>query len=257
MSNFFQDVLQNVDQVQEDLLGPDYNYWKQIKTPSEMGMSGSGNISTLSRNISGLINYVELLVAGGGGASKVSGPMGNKFFLKTGGKCKDINSGRDVDRHIYVNNVPDGQIPFISQGLGGMQFSNFEGLVPGALSDLNVMNPFGIFQAFMMGNKPDCQPLTMETIDANNNKSQETQFVASVDIKNMSPCWFPNRTNPLTNQACRQALTSIEQAYADKSSFAIHPEIPDGILPKLFYASVGGLGIYLLYKLMAKQSKKL
>ena len=46
----------------------------------------------------------------GGGASKVNGPMGNKFFLKTGAKCKDTQSGKKVDRFMYVNNVPDGQI---------------------------------------------------------------------------------------------------------------------------------------------------
>jgi hypothetical protein len=248
MANFFQDVLKNVDAVQQDLLGPDYEYWKQVRTPGELGMSGSGNISALSRDIAGLVDYVEVLVGGGGGASKVNGPMGNKFFLKTGAKCKDVQSGKKVDRFMYVNNVPDGTIPFISQGLGGMTFPSFKGLVPGALGDLNVLNPFAIFQSFMMGNYPDCQPLTMQTIDANNNSSQQTQYVATVDIRNMNPCWFSNNRNPITGAACQQAFQNMI-----KETGTIDAELPDGIVPRLFLASVGGLSLYLLYKLMHRK----
>jgi hypothetical protein len=194
------------------------------------------------------VDYVEVLVGGGGGASKVNGPMGNKFFLKTGAKCKDVQSGKKVDRFMYVNNVPDGTIPFISQGLGGMTFPSFKGLVPGALGDLNVLNPFAIFQSFMMGNYPDCQPLTMQTIDANNNSSQQTQYVATVDIRNMNPCWFSNNRNPITGAACQQAFQNMI-----KETGTIDAELPDGIVPRLFLASVGGLSLYLLYKLMHRK----
>ena len=248
MANFFQDVLKNVDAVQEDLLGPDYEYWKQVRTPSEIGMSGKGSISALSRNVAGLVDYVEVLVGGGGGASKVNGPMGNKFFLKTGAKCKDKQSGKKVDRFMYVNNVPDGSIPFISQGLGGMTFPSFRGLVPGALGDLDVLNPFAIFQAFMMGNYPECQPLTMETIDANNNKSQQTQYVATADVRNMNPCWFNNNRNPVSGAACQQAFQNM---FNDDGS--ISADFPQGLLPKLFLTGVSGLSLFILYKLMTRK----
>lgn len=246
MSNIFQSAMGDLNQLQQDLLGPDYEYWKQVRTPSELGMSGDGNLRALSRNVTGLVDYVQVLVAGGGGASKVNGPMGNKFFLKTGAKCKDKNTGHKVDRFVYVNNVPDGQIPFISQGLGGMSFSNFQGLVPGALGDLNVLNPFAMFQAFMMGNFPNCEPLTMETIDANNTKSQQTQYVATVDIKNMNPCWFQNERNPVTGNSCRRAFQSMIEEKLNNQ------QIPSGIVPTLFFAGASGLSLYLLYKLMKK-----
>jgi hypothetical protein len=74
------------------------------------------------------------------------------------------------DRYIYIDNIPDGSIPFISQGLG-MNFSEFRGLIPGAMGDLSVLNPFTIMQSFLSGSTPPCQKLTMETIDNNNNKS--------------------------------------------------------------------------------------
>ena len=93
MSNFFKDAQKNVKQLEEDLLGPDYKYFKFIKSPEEMGMSANGSLGTLANDIGGLIGYVELLVAGGGNASKVNGPLGNKFFLETGAKCTDLASG--------------------------------------------------------------------------------------------------------------------------------------------------------------------
>ena len=85
--NFFDKALKDVDNLEQELLGPDYKYFKQINTPSEIGMSSEGSISTLTYDIVGLINYVKLLAEGGGSASKVDGPLGNKFFLRTGAKC--------------------------------------------------------------------------------------------------------------------------------------------------------------------------
>ena len=109
MSNFFQEVLADAKSVEQEILGPDYEYWKQIKSPSEMGMSTNGSISTIASDVAGLINYVELLVTGTGGASKTGGPLGNKFFLKTPATCKDKASGEIVDRYkgTYVEEVLD------------------------------------------------------------------------------------------------------------------------------------------------------
>ena len=81
---------------------------------------------SLARNINGLINYVDLLVAGSGRGSKTGGPMGNKFFLKPV-QNEDIATDKKVDRYIYVNNVPDGNIPLLV--IRGVSFSNFRGLI--------------------------------------------------------------------------------------------------------------------------------
>ena len=62
MSNFFEDVLDDAKNVEQQILGPDYEYWKQIKSPSQLGMSAKGSISTIAKDVDGLINYVELLV---------------------------------------------------------------------------------------------------------------------------------------------------------------------------------------------------
>jgi len=243
MSNFFEEVLDDAKGVEESILGPDYEYWKQIKSPSQMGMSTNGSISTIAKDVGGLINYVELLVTGGGGASKTGRPLGDKFFLKTAATCKDKSSGDVVDRYVYVNNVPDGSIPFIS-GASGMNFSEFEGLVPGTLSNLSAMNPMLIFQAFMSGSQPDCQEITLETIDVDNNSSRETRHVTVTDIQNMNPCSFSNG-NPITKEPCREGFSGKNCAKA-----------PNDILVKLFYASLGMVGIYMLIHIMKRIKEK-
>lgn len=243
--NFFEDVLDDAKNVEERILGPDYKYWKQIKSPQQMGMSTEGSISTIAKDVGGLINYVEVLVTGGGSASSTGRPLGNKFFLKTAATCKD-KSGQIVDRYMYVNNVPDGDIPFISSAMGA-NFSDFEGLVPGTLGNVAAINPMLIFQAFMAGSQPECQEITLETIDVNNNSSNETRHVATMDLKNMNPCSFkPNfGGNPVTGEPCVEAFTNRKRS-----------KVPDDFLVKLFYASLGVLGVYILIHVMKRLKER-
>ena len=240
MSNLFEEVLTNAKATEEKYIGPDYPYYKYIRTTAEMGMSDEGSMKALGNDIDGLKNYVELLVSGSGNASTTGQPLGNKFFLKTGGKCVDTSTGQDVDRYIYINNVPVGNVPFISNGLG-VNFTEFKGLIPGTISNLNAFNPMEMFQAFLAGSKPDCQEISLETIDIYNNKSTESHFVTLFDIQNMDPCIFPDKTNPKTKDQCRETfsnLTVTESKYDN--------------LTKLYFASLGILATYILYKIMVK-----
>lgn len=254
MSNLFQEVLNDPQGVEEKLLGPTYPYYKNIKTPSEIGMSDKGTIQQMGKNINGLIEYVELLVSGKSKASSTGGPLGNKFFLKTGAKCaaidsctdsNDISSCQKVDRYIYVDNVPEGNIPFISSGMG-VNFSEFKGLIPGTMGNLNVLNPFAIMRAFLSGTNPPCQSITMQTISNSNVRSSESHYVTLADIKSMDPCTFPNKTNPVTGEKCRETFQSNINNDGDA---VILPEDP---LAQMYFASLGVLGLLILYRLMEK-----
>lgn len=244
MSNLFEEVLQDAGKVQDKLLGPTYPYYKNIKMPSDIGMSDKGTLSALGKDIDGLIQYVEVLVTGKSDASSTGGPLGNKFFLKTGGKCVDSATNDQVDRYIYINNVPEGNIPFISAGLGA-NFSDFKGLVPGAMGNLNVLNPFAIMQSFLSGATPPCQELTLETIDINNNKSSETHYVTVTDIKNMDPCSFSDRKNPVSGVNCKETFKSI-------SENAEPIQMPDDPVAQIYFASLAVVGIYIFYRVMKK-----
>jgi len=251
MSNIFQEVLTDAKGVEERLLGPTYPYYKNIKTPTEIGMSDKGTIQQMAKDVEGLIEYVELLVTGDSKASATGGPLGNKFFLKTGGKCAAIDSCSDpknastckqVDRYIYVDNVPSGNIPFISSGMG-VNFSEFKGLIPGAMGNLNVLNPFAILRAFLSGSTPPCQQITMQTITTDNVKSSETNYVTLADIQNMDPCIFSNRKNPITGQQCRETFQTNNDGEV---------MMPDDPLAQLYFASLGLLGLFIFYRLMEK-----
>jgi hypothetical protein len=291
-SNMFEDVLTNASNMESEYVGPDYPYYKYVKTPSEIGMSSDGTLTQLGKDIDGLINYVELLVSGAGKASATGQPLGNKFFLKTGAKCNDTTATKtqdttdgtttttdgtttttdgtttttddtttttdgttttttdtstDQDRYIYISNVPAGNIPFISSGMG-VNFSEFKGLIPGTISNLSAVNPTEIFQSFLAGSKPDCQPLTMETIDIYNNKSTETHFVTKIDIQNMDPCIFQDRTNPITGATCRETFTNLNQ---DNTCYTCY-KIPQDPWSQMYFFLLGLLSVYILYRLLTK-----
>ena len=247
MSNVFQDVLSDAQGVKEKYMGPDYPYYKYIKSPSGIGMSDNGTLTQMGKNIDGLIEYVNLLVAGKSKASTTGQPLGNKFFLKTGGKC--MNKDQEVDRYIYINNVPGGNIPFISSGMG-VNFSEFRGLIPGTISNLNAFNPMTMLQSFMAGSKPDCQEIVMDTIDTYNNKSTESHFVTLVDIRNMDPCSFKDKTNPQTNIKCKDSFTNMKAEQLSGS--CIMPKIPDDFIAQAYFTSLGALSIYITYRYMVK-----
>jgi hypothetical protein len=250
MSNIFQEVLKDASELEKKLLGPTYPYYKNIRTPGQIGMSDRGTLDALGKDVNGLINYIQFLVQGNSNVSTTGQPLGNKFFLKTGAKCLAKDTGKEVDRYIYVNNVPDGTIPIVSQGLG-VNFSQFRGLIPGAIGNLNVLNPYTMMQSFMVGSTPSCQKITMETINNDNNRFNETQYVTLVDIQNMNPCNFRDNRNPISGKTCRQAFQNIREN-PDNSNNDIEVKLPEDPIAQLYYLTLTAISIYILYRLIEK-----
>lgn len=213
--SFYKNANSNPQGMQAQLLGPSYNYRDQIKTPEQLGMSDQGTMNALGNNITGLIGYVSVLVDGGGKASKPGGPLGNKFFMKTGAMCNDVNTKKDVDRYIYVNNVPNPPLP---------------GLIKGVTTGLGTLNPIRIMGAFAEGTNPPCREINLEVIDVNNQRSRETHFVTLSDI------------------------SSIEgfQNYNINNSAPI-AKLPNDLGIQMYFVTLTGLGLYLMYKLINKQ----
>ena len=257
--NIFKEVLNDVQQVEQNLIGPTYPYYANIKPPNEIGMSTTGTSEALSSNIKGLREYVNILVSGNSTASATGGPLGNKFFMQTGGKCLDTTTNQEVDRYIYINNVPTGDEYFNVnlKGMGGLN-GGFQGLIPGALQDLNVLNPYALMQSFLMPNPPPCQEITMETITVDNIKAVESQFVSTVDIQNMDPCTFPDNVNPVTGTTCgegfSQRKTKKKHKNKDKNNDNKNCPLPKDPIAQVYFAGLACLGIYIFYKLMEKSN---
>lgn len=248
MTNVFQQSLGN-----ESSIGLDYPYYKYIKPPTDIGMSDKGTLTQMETNINGLINYVDLLVSGKSNASTTGQPLGNKFFFKTGGKCMDTSTNKEVDRYVYVNNVPMKNIPFISSDMG-INFTEFKGLIPGAISNLNAFDPSALMRSFLEGSKPDCQEITMETIDIYNNKSTESHFVTTIDINTMDPCAFLNKKNPKTGATCKESFSNIKNKLNVNNYECVdhHFKIPNDPIIRAYFTSLGLFGIYMMYRLMIK-----
>jgi hypothetical protein len=280
--NIFKDSLANAKCLEESVMGPTYPYWKNIRSPSELGMSDKGSISVMAKNVAGLVNYVEVLVTGSGKASKTGKPLGNKFFLKTGAKCMD-DKKKLQDRYIYVNNVPLGNVPFISSGMGS-NFKQMRGLLPGTMSNLNSLNPFEIIQGFSAGGTPPCQKVTLQTINTDNKTSKETHYMTTLDLQSMDPCNFMDGKNPITKKKCKQAFGNMNNYYSNEyynddeyysddeeyydsdsdsddsqskkegtdDSFLSLPKDP---IVQIYLACLGILGVYILYRIMMKSKK--
>jgi hypothetical protein len=243
MTNIFTQSADDPDATQDELLGPSYDYYKQINSPSQLNMSSHGSFSTLEKNMKGMFAYVDLLVSGSSKASKNGKPLGNKFFLQTGATCTDTKTQKDVDRYVYIDNVPNGSIPFVSPGMGDDSLSDFRGLIPGALGNISAFNPFTILQGFVTGTDASCEEITMEVIDSDDNSSTESKHVLLTDIKSISPCSFSDTTNPITNASCTEAFTT-SNLYNTKEK---------DLVLQIYHLSVGLVGLYILYKLIKPQ----
>lgn len=264
-NDFFEKLMENPGDISRDFTGPKYDYWKEIKSPQDMGMSADGSIGALEHDVSGLMNYVKVLVTGQGGGSYAERPLGNKYFLQTGGTCKARDTDNIVTRYLYINNVPTGNIPFISQA-AGEDFDTFEGLVPGILQDMEALNPLRIFAAFKLGEEPPCRKITMETSPTSDNdwRERRTEYVADYDIRYLDSCLFNlmGDRNPVNRKPCREGFNTRggiqKQQHTNK-----HKSMPMkfdsstsiDISEAIFYFVLSGLMLFIIYRISIKTMK--
>lgn len=254
MSSFFQNIKQGAGNTETEFLGPSYKYYDKVATPTQLGMSADPTLKALTNDVSGLIDYVELLISGTGNGSLTGKPFGNQFFLQTGAQCKDIKSGDIKTRYLYINNKPTGNIPFVSAGLG-KDFPSAKGLIPSMLQDIENINPLNMFKGFTQGSTPDCQEITMETTPntGNNNAKQQTEYVTQSDISEMDPCVFTlmNNSNPVTKKTCVESFSGMMK---NRHYHPYRTEDNDSLY-KLYLLIISGLGMYILFKISFKYRK--
>jgi len=226
--------------LEQSMLGPDYKYYKHIRTPGAMGASSAGNMDAMAKDVAGIINYVELLVSGGGPASDTGGPLGPKFYVKTAGKCKDVSTKKVVPRYIYIDNVPDGNIPLISSGLG-VNFKEFRGLLPGILEDAGALNPMSMFSAFQQGATPDCKEVTFPVQGDDRANHPTSGHVAVAEI---------NEYTAEHNRA-EGFLSGNRILRGEKRKKKYKTTVP--VFANMYFTGFGLLLVYLMYKMMHKK----
>jgi hypothetical protein len=98
----------------------------------------------------------------------------------------------------------------------------------------------------MEGTTPDCQEITMETTpsSANNNATQQTEFVTQTDITEFDPCMFTvmDNINPVTKKKCVESFRGMKDG----------DTVKDDYIYKLYLLLLSGLGIYILFNIAYK-----
>lgn len=214
-----------------------YPFYNNILTPTEIGIVSDG--SKIQNNIELLKQYDDIIISG------TVKPMGNKYFVQTGGKCKDISSNETVSRSLYINNVQDASAPFAKNTSG--EDIQYKGLIPSIITDIDQINPLKLYQAFTMGTTPNCRLIRLETIDVNGAiNTQSSGYISDIDLTTMNECLFPNKINPVTEKICTEHFSNI-----DVNS---NSNMPDDILMKAYLFAVGILGFYIIMKIVTKNN---
>ena len=212
-----------------------FPFYKKIQTPIELGISPMG--SKIEENVKILKQYDDILISGS------AGPMGNKYFVPTGGKCMDVATKNIVPRSLYINNVQAVSAPF-AKNVPGEEPTQYKGLIPSVITDINEINPYKLYQAFKMGSTPDCRFIRLETISSNGVKSNEQAgYITDIDLQTMNECWFPNKINPITKTTCKEAFSNIDT----------NSNMPDDMFMKAYLFALGLVGFYIIMKIVTKK----
>ena len=257
-----------------------YNYSKYIKTPKQLNIKVGDSLSNVENGVAGIFSYVKLLIEGKSNASKTGKPLGNKYFLKTAESCINQNTSKKEKRSLYFDNVPTGNLGIFKDT--GEEFSEFRGLVPGAIEDVMAIGKIDFFAAFTETGIPKCLPVKLKTIDINNKEGSDTQYVTISDVKEISPCNFIkepndlNPKNPVTGAVCtRQGFTmQSDTTNDDKNNAELYKNyynldddneadgnnmklmMPDDVFLKVLFYSLGALSVYVALKLLSNMYKK-
>ena len=140
------------DDLQTELTGPKYSYTDHVPGPSTLGIGTDGSMGQLVSNTEGVISYVDTLITG-------NPPLGNQYYINTGGTCTAPDKSLKP-RYNYINNLPSGaaDLPAAMSELG----SDFNGLVPGVLGDIESLNPMYMFTALTADSSPPCACYTCQ-----------------------------------------------------------------------------------------------
>ena len=244
-------------------MGPAYNYVHHIASPSDMNLKVTGDMWDFGNDVAVVGDYIAVLIAGESRANNFpSRPLGDLFFLPTMANCTDVNndsSNNQVQRSLYINNIPTGNVPLLSS-IAGEDFGTFKGLIPGIAQNLEVLNPIAFGRQLFAGGSPDCQKVTLPTVDASGIISEDTGYVTNVDLSILDPCAITqlggkwknwSKSNLKTPVQCGDEIwegeCSCRQAFQN-----IKPTdfLTEDNLTEIYIIILGILGLYLLLKML-------
>jgi len=137
----------------------------------------------------------------------------------------------DINKLIqYVELLVSGKNNTLGLDMNFLEYNH------GTISNLK---PFGIFEPFLSSIPSTSQKITMENVDINNNNSSESHYVTLVNVND-------NNDNGNFSDKKKEAFTSYNLFESEEFPF------PIDLFDQMYFAGLGGLGIYILYRFMKK-----
>jgi hypothetical protein len=146
------------------MLGPEYNYADELKTPSELGIGRNGSFEGIMRAVAGVNYYVDAIgfgqstgLAKAQGARMAQQPLGVRFFTNTGAKCSN-----GADMYEYIDTVPKGLRGRVGEEVKKTMGVDFRGLAPGIVEDsASALDPRPFFQAVIGSGYAQCKKVSL------------------------------------------------------------------------------------------------
>lgn len=228
-----------------------YNYSEFILNPKDLGVVTKHD-GTSKTSYNQMDDYYKVLVKGNSDAQAAT-PLGNAFFYDTGLNCLD-EFQNEQSRFMFVGNITYNNAEFPSQFGDFFNMNSTKGLLPGIINNINEVNNISLIDGIKQANSDysTCKSVTLTTNDAQNNTNNETHYMALHDIEDIDPCNFPLGTNPVTNESCVEAFTSLDQMEEKRK----RGKMPADFLSKMYLISLGGLMAYLVYSVVTKSRRK-
>jgi len=123
-----------------------------------------------------------------------------------------------------------------------IRFSEFEGLIPGVLSDVDQINPMGIFKSFMQDAEPVCEEISLPVNWKTVNGSWKS--VPSFNQKHYIPISDADEIRRRKN--VREAFTG------EKNKKHLFKKTNMSNTENIYLLSISLLFLYLFYKLYIK-----
>ena len=216
----------------DEFLGPNYQYSDYIKDTDEMGMSDAGTFGALTNNVAGIINYTNLLISGRGPAKRGSAPLGSRFFIKTGGKCKPAIKKRGKDGYPeYRERKKDKKLIDMYILIMFQKVNILEEIICivfGMIENVEKMNPLDIISVFTQNPVPYCKKISKPTT----NKGNQSFHVAYSDL----PEGFKNMVTELQNMKKRKLSFDVENNLLKK--YPLMNYMTAGVSILLFFSIV-------------------
>lgn len=197
-----------------DLMGPAYSYADNLPGPTTLGVGTDGTFSQLSTNAGAISTYVKMMISG-------DPPLGNQYFVNTGGVCT-APDGSTQPRMNYINNKASGAdlMPASMSEIG----SDFNGLIPGIVGDIEGLNPTYLFSALSSDGTPSC-----ECYKCNVSSGSGSAFLTT----SLSPDFDSNECQKVDPSQCKAPIES----FSNFNQSSCVPTILAGVAILLFVFS--------------------